>query len=77
MPSDLITNNSTKQGAILTQYDLVTSHPHEPPKKPAGTYTCPECGDVQIIFHTPQDEFKTKCPKCNTLMRRIKVPLSV
>jgi len=78
--SDLIPNNSTKQGAILTQhgqgYDLI-GHPHEPPKKPAGTYRCPECGDATITFHTPQDEYKVKCPKCNTMMVRVKIPLSV
>lgn len=80
MPSDLISNTSTKQGAILTQhgqgYGLI-GHPHEPPKKPAGTYICMECGDAQITFHTPQDEFKTKCPKCNSLMTRVNKPLSV
>lgn len=124
MPSDLVTNNSTKQGAILTQYGQQTkkftceclkcSHtlkttkhcidlkcpecggqmrrkerpgpgqekfqltsPSEPAKKPAGTYVCPECGDAQITFHTPQDEYKVKCPKCGTVMIRVKVPLTV
>ena len=74
---DLVTDNSTKQGAMLTQkFDLCTV-PHEPLKKPAGTYVCMECGDARIVFHTPQDEFKTKCPKCNSLMTRVKKPLTV
>ena len=75
--SDLTVDNSTKQGAMLTQnFDLCTG-PHEPPKKPAGTYVCMECGDARIVFHTPQDEFKTKCPKCNSLMTRVQKPLTV
>lgn len=77
--NDLVPTNDTKQGAILTQhgYALVDCTPQEPPKKPAGTYHCPECGDATITFHTPQDEYKVKCPKCNTMMVRVKVPLTV
>lgn len=125
---DLVTDNSTKQGAILTQHGesyqakkkftcecLKCSHtlktdkhcidlkcpkcggqmrrkerpgpgqekfaligsPSEPPKKPAGTYVCIECGDVRIVFHTPQDEYKTKCPKCSAQMVRAEKPLTV
>jgi len=74
---DLITDNSTGQGGMLTQNFAMIGCPHEPPKKPAGTYICMECGDVHITFHTPQDEFKTKCPKCNSLMTRAVKPLSV
>lgn len=75
--SDLISNNSTKQGAMLTQDFALIGTPSEPPKKPAGTYVCMECNDVRIVFHTPQDEFKTKCPKCNSLMTRVQKPLTV
>lgn len=75
--SDLITDNSIKQGAMLTQRFALTNTPSEPPKKPAGTYVCMECGDVRIVFHTPQDEFKTKCPKCGSLMTRATKPLTV
>lgn len=75
--SDLVTDNSTKQGAMLTQNFALIGQPHEPPKKPAGTYVCIECGDVRIVFHTPQDEFKTKCPKCSAQMVRAVKPLTV
>lgn len=75
--SDMIIDNSTKQGAMLTQNYATIDTPQEPPKKPAGTYICLECGDVRVVFHTPQDEFKTKCPKCNSMMTRIGKPLSV
>ena len=75
--NDLITDNSTKQGAMLTQNYALIGCPSEPPKKPAGTYICMECGDVRIVFHTPQDEYKTKCPKCSSLMSRVQKPLSV
>jgi len=78
--SDIVLTNGIKQGTVLTQhgkgYDLI-GQPSAPPKKPAGTYICPECGDAQITFHTPQDEYKVKCPKCNTMMVRVKVPLTV
>lgn len=75
--SDLITDNSVKQGAMLTQKFALIGSPHEPPKKPPGTYICMECGDVRIVFHTPQDEFKTKCPKCGAQLVRAKQPLTV
>ena len=75
--SDLIADNSTGQGAMLTQKFAMVGCPNEPPKKPAGTYICLECGDARIVFHTPQDEFKTKCPKCNSLMTRATQPLTV
>lgn len=75
--SDLITNNSSKQGAMLTQDFALVGCTSEPAKKPAGTYICMECGDARIVFHTPQEEFKTKCPKCNSLMTRVQKPLSV
>jgi len=75
--SDLISDNSTGQGAMLTQKFAMIGCPTEPARKPAGTYVCLECGDVRIVFHTPQDEYKTKCPKCNSLMTRAKQPLTV
>ena len=75
--SDLVSDNSTKQGAMLTKHFDLIGRPHEPPKKPAGTYVCLECGDVRIVFHTPQDEYKTKCPKCSAQMVRAKKPLTV
>ena len=75
--SDLITDNSTKQGAMLTQNFAMVGCPQEPLKKPAGTYICIECGDVRMVFRTPQDEFKTKCPKCNAQMVRATQPLTV
>lgn len=73
--SDLIVNKSMNTKGQLTQY-AITDGPSEPPKKPPGTYICTECGDTQITWRTPVDEFKTRCPKCGVQMTRLISPLS-
>jgi len=40
-------------------------------RKPAGVYNCPECRDVVIIWRSPVDKYKTKCPKCGVDMVRV------
>lgn len=78
--SDLVKDNVVNLRATLTQHGEVYQGPGEPftpEKKPAGRYVCMECGDAQITFHTPQDEYKTKCPKCNSYMTRVNRPLSI
>ena len=78
--ADIVRTKEVSLNATLTQhgeaYQMCGSSYREP-KKPAGKYICMECGDASITFHTPQDEFKTKCPKCNSLMTRIAKPMSV
>jgi len=56
--------------------------PKEEPKLAAGTYMCPECKCAEITYHTPQDKYKLRCPKCNADMvlkpaaTRIAIPLN-
>jgi len=55
----------------LTHFQLAEK---TPPKKPPGIYVCQECGDAVVVWHTPIDEFKTKCPKCNAQLVRMGKP---
>lgn len=77
--SDIVKDSSVGNRATLSRhgknYALIGER--ETPKKPAGTYICIECGDARITFHTPQDEYKTKCPKCGAQMVRATKPLMV
>lgn len=72
--SDMARDGSIGLRATLTQRGEKYCSPcaiDANPKRPAGVYDCPECGDAQITFRTPVDKFKTKCPKCNTEMVRV------
>ena len=74
--SGLVNDKTVHVQGPLTQYSLNSSIPSAT-LRPAGRYICVECGDAQITFHTPQDEYKTKCPKCGSLMQLVPKPLSV
>lgn len=66
--------NDVNLRATLTQHGEVYQGidvPHTPPKKPPGVYLCAECGDAQITWRTPVDEYKTRCPKCGVQMSRV------
>ena len=66
--------NDINLSASLTQHGeafQLVNGPCTPPKKPPGVYVCAECGDAQITWRSPVDEFKTRCPKCNVQMSRV------
>ena len=63
------------KGRVRTvQYQISACCPKPPPKKPAGTYVCPECTSTMIIWRTPIDKYKIRCPKCSVEMERIGPP---
>lgn len=65
---------------MIVEMYLMPESPREPPKKPPGVYTCPECSDAVIVWRTPIDEYKTKCPKCSVQMARtapVPIPIPV
>ncbi|KKL66335.1 hypothetical protein LCGC14_2146010 [marine sediment metagenome] len=69
--SDLNSDQSVGTGNSLTQFSSLCC-PSEPKMSPPGKYVCIECGDASIVWHTAVDEYKTKCPKCNVQMVRVK-----
>lgn len=73
--NDITIDKSIGTGPVLSRY--AEASPSEPAKRPPGTYICLECGDTRIVWRTPVDEYKTKCPKCGVQMTRVKQPLAV
>jgi len=73
MPVDMSKGKMVELQATLTQHGEAYQgcSPTEPARRPPGVYACGECGDAQITFRMPVEEYKTKCPKCGTLMQRI------
>lgn len=73
----LATGSGYTGGKVMERRRIKRALKYEEPQKfPSGKYICPECKDAIVIWRTPVEAFKIKCPKCNTQMVRTATPFN-